>query len=146
MDPYDQQPVEGYPIRTSNVGFVLVISASQSAIVQFGDRAETNAKLRAIALQRQEDHLTAGNVFFESYPFFSRRLPELNDPDFDNGQVLQLNRTNCYPNINVGFIHLIAASSSASVQVGNGMCLRGESRIKHIRQYPRPKPVPPVGC
>lgn len=146
MDSYYDQPLEGFPIRTAYVGSVCIISASQSAIVQFGDRAETNAKLRALALQRQEDHLTGGDVFFESYAIFDRPLPEFIDPDFDRGQVVQLQRTNCSPHIAVGHIQVIAASSSASLLVGNGMRLTGESRIKHIRQYPRPKPFPPVGC
>lgn len=140
------QSENSYPIRTANVGSVCIISVAQAGTVQFGDRAETNGLIRALALQRQEDHTTAGDVFFESYPLFFRPLPVLVDPVFENGQGVQLMRTNCSPNIIVGNIQVIAAGSSASIQIGNGMKLTGESRIKHIRQYPRPKPVPPVGC
>ncbi|MEV5028588.1 spore germination protein GerPE [Paenibacillus sp. LPE1-1-1.1] len=140
------QSENSYPIRTANVGSVCIISVAQSGTVQFGDRAETKGLIRALALQRQEDHTTAGDVFFESYPLFFRPLPVLVDPAFENGQGVQVLRTNCSPNIIVGNIQVIAAGSSASIQIGNGMKLTGESRIKHIRQYPRPKPVPPVGC
>jgi spore germination protein PE len=133
-----------YPIRTANIGWITIISAASSAAVQFGDRGETNARLRALALQRQESHSTAGDVFFESYPVFYRDLPKLIDPDYDNGQVLALERSNCSPNITVGCIHIIAAGSSASILAGNGMNLTADSRIKHIRQYPRPRPVPPI--
>jgi spore germination protein PE len=146
MSQYYQHSAEGYPIRTSQVGSVCIISASQSAIVQFGDRAETKATIRGLAVQRQEDHLTGGDVFFESYGIFDRPLPVLNDPDFDNEQVIRFSRTNCSPNITVGHIQVIASSSSASIQIGNGMKLFEESRIKNIRQYPRPKPFPPIRC
>ncbi|CAM4525106.1 spore germination protein PE [Paenibacillus endophyticus] len=135
-----------YPIRTANVGSICIISVAQAGTVQFGDRAETHAKIRALALQRQEDHTTAGDIFFESYSLFYLPLPALVDPDYDNGEVVSVIRANCSPNITVGNIQVIAAGSSASIQIGNGMEMTGESRIKHIRQYPRPKPVPPVGC
>jgi spore germination protein PE len=125
---------------------VSIISVGEACIVQFGDRAETDAKLIAIAVQRQESHSTAGDVFFESYPMYFNPVPVLNDPDFDNGQVIQLERTNCIPNITVGVIAIIAVASSTSVLIGNGMDLTADSRIKNIRQYPRQKPYPPIGC
>ncbi|WP_028610406.1 spore germination protein GerPE [Paenibacillus harenae] len=133
-----------YPIRTANIGSVCIISAASSAVVQFGDRGETNARLRALALQRKEDHTTAGDVFFESYTVFYRDMPKLIDPDYDSGQVLALERSNRSPHINVGCIHIIAAGSSSSILAGNGMNLTADSRIKHIRQYPRPRPLPPI--
>lgn len=135
----NEQTVDTFPIRTANVGSICIISVGQAAVIQLGDRAETNSRLQALAVQRQEEHTTAGDVFFESYPIFYRPMPILVDPDYDNGQVIQLNRTNCVPNITVGRIQVIAAGSAASIQAGNGMCLTGESRIKNIRQYPRPR-------
>lgn len=139
------QSENSYPIRTSNVGSICIISVASAGAVQFGDRAETKGMIRALALQRKEDHTTAGDVFFESYPIFYRPLPVLVDPEFEDGRGVQLIRTNCSPNIIVGNIHVIASGSSASIQIGNGMKLTGESRIKHIRQYPRPSTVPPTG-
>lgn len=135
-----------YPIRTANVGGICIIDVSIAGIVQLGDRAETNARLKALAVQRQEDHTTAGDVFFESYNMFYRPRPVLNDPDFDNGKVIQLIRDNRCSSITVGSIHVIAVGASSSLQIGNGMCLTNESRIKHIRQYPRRKALPPIGC
>ncbi|MBD2869520.1 spore germination protein GerPE [Paenibacillus arenilitoris] len=135
-----------YPIRESNIGSICIVSAASSAVVQVGDRGETNARLRALAVQRQEDHTRAGDVFFESYTIFSRDMPELTDPDYEEGRVIRLDRVNCSPRITVGCIHIIAAGSAASVLAGNGMRLTADSKIKHIRQYPRPRPYPPAGC
>lgn len=138
-------PCDIYPIRTAKIGAIVIISASQAAAIQMGDRGATNAKLRALALQRQEDHLTSGDVFFESYRIFDRPFSVLTDSEFDNGEVVHINRINALPYITVGYIRVIATGSAASIQAGNGMRYTGESRIKHIRQYPRPKPYPPVG-
>jgi spore germination protein PE len=142
----NEQSENSYPVRTANVGSICIISVAQACCVQLGDRAVTNAKLRGIALQRLEDHTAAGDVFFESYPLFYRPLPYLDDPEYDNGQVISLHRTNCKPNISVGHIQVIAAGAASSIQAGNGMSLTGVSRIKNIRQFPRPKSYPPIGC
>ncbi|KRE54258.1 spore germination protein GerPE [Paenibacillus sp. Soil522] len=141
-----EQAENTYPIRTANVGSICIINVAQAGYVQLGDRAVTNATVRGIALQRQEDHTAAGDVFFESYPLFYRPLPFLDDPEYDNGQVISLQRTNCKPKITVGHIQVITAGSASSIQAGNGMCLTGVSRVKHIRQFPRPKSYPPIGC
>lgn len=141
-----EQLQKAYPVRTANIGALCITSAASSAIVQIGDRGVTTARLRSLSVQRQEDHRTAGDVYFESYRIFSRPLPALYDPDYDHGQVIQLNRIHACPNITVGNIRVIAAGSAASIQAGNGMRIISDSRIKHIRQYPRPKPIPPVGC
>jgi len=133
-------------IRTAHIGAFLLTSIAQAGIVQFGDRGETNARLRALAVQRQESHLTAGDFFFESYDIFNRQLPVLTDPDYDEGNVIRIHRTNCSPNINVGIVRIIAAGSAASLLAGNSKCYTAESRIKHIRQYQLPKPYPPIGC
>lgn len=138
--PYDN--AETYPIRTAQIGAVCIINASSAAAVQFGDRGETNAKLCALAVQRKESHTTAGDVFFESYRIFDRRLPSLIDPDFDKGQVVTVNRVNYRPFITVGCVNITAAGSASSFLAGNCMSVNSESRIKHIRQYPRPRPVP----
>ncbi|MCA0754552.1 spore germination protein GerPE [Paenibacillus sp. N4] len=139
------QPMEPpFPTRTARIGSVCIISAAQSTVVQFGDRGETKARLIALALQRQEDHTTSGDIFFESYHIFFRDLPSFHEPDSPMGNVAKLERINCEPNITVGCLKVTASGSSASIQAGNGKRLTGESRIKHIRQYPRPSPVPPL--
>lgn len=132
---------EHFPIRTAQVGAICVISAASGAAVQFGDRGETNAKLSALAVQRAEDHTSAGDVYFESYPLFNRQLPELTDPLYDTGKLLRYNRTNGSPCILVGYIRIIAAGSASSIQIGNSMRVTSESRIKHIRQYPKQEPA-----
>lgn len=144
MNRINDQTRSTYAVRTSSVGFLRVISIAQAGVFQVGDRANTNSKLRAIAVQRQEDHMKSGEAFFESYEIFNRPLPVLHDPEFDDGNGIQLSRTNCSPNITVGYLQVIAAGSAASILIGNGVNLQAESRIKHIRQFPRPHPYPPV--
>ncbi|MFD0586766.1 spore germination protein GerPE [Paenibacillus sp. GCM10027627] len=126
-----------YPYRTSQVGAVSIISAASAGSVQFGDRGETDAKLQALAVQRAEDHAKSGNVYFESYEMFERQRPVLVDPAYDAGEVVTVNRINECPIIHVGWIEIIASGSAASILIGNSNRLTGDSRIKHIRQYPK---------
>lgn len=139
-------PADTYPIRTARIGAVCLIDVSLSGAVQFGDRGETNARLRALAVQRKEDHTTAGDVFYESYRIFDREWPELVDPEYEAGQVVNIKRVNCNPYITVGYVHVIATGAASSLLAGNSMRAHMESRIKHIRQYPRPRPVPGAFC
>ena len=129
-------------VRTARLGCLKVITIASAGLLQIGDRSETNAVIQALAVQRAEDHLTAGKVYFESYPIFNRPLPVLHDPDFEGGNILELTRVNCSDSILVGAICVIAAGSSSSIHIGNGKKLRASSRIKHIRQFPYPKPEP----
>ncbi|WP_162848396.1 spore germination protein GerPE [Paenibacillus nanensis] len=121
--------------RTSHVGVLRVIGATSATMVQIGDRGETDGRIRALAVQREEGHLTAGEVFFESYAIFSRPVPVLSDPAYESGQLIQTKRSNVNPCIRVGCIRVTAAAAASSIQIGNGNQVRGESRIKHIRQY-----------
>lgn len=91
----------------------------------------------ALAVQRKEDHARSGDVYFESYRIFARPDPVLIDPDFEAGRVIRTTRTHCDPCIRVGFVRVIAAGNSSSIHIGNGHCITGQSRIKHIRQYPK---------
>jgi spore germination protein PE len=126
-----------FPPRTSQVGALCIISAGSAATVQLGDRGETRARLRALAVQRKEDHTESGNVYFESYPIFSRHHPILRDPAIESGAYIQTSFENADPCIRVGCIHVIAAGNASSVQIGNGKLVTGDSRIKNIRQYPK---------
>jgi len=132
-------------IRTAHVGVYLLTSVAQAGIAQFGDRGETYARLRALAIQREEDHLKGGEFLFDSYDIFNRSLPELIDPDYENGKDVRIRRYNCSDAIHVGQVRIIAAGSSASLHVGNSMRYTAEARIKHIRQFKISRPFPPVG-
>lgn len=125
-----------HTVRTSQVGVLTIIGASSSTMVQIGDRGRTDARIRALAVQRQEEHLTAGEVYFESYEVFSRPLPVLSDPAYEAGEVIRAERKHEQPCIRVGCIRVTAAAVASSIQIGNGRSVRGEARIKHIRQYP----------
>ncbi|WP_165861219.1 spore germination protein GerPE [Paenibacillus paeoniae] len=133
-----------HPTRTSQIGAICIISASSSTAIQFGDRCRTDARLMALAVQRKEDHAKSGDVYFESYRIFSRPNPILIDPEFDEGRVIRTTRTNCDPCIRVGFIRVIAAGNSSSIHIGNGQCVSGQARVKHIRQYPKEKMTQPI--
>lgn len=134
-----------YPVRTAAIGGVYMISASSSAFVQFGDRGVTNAFIRAIAVQRAEDHWTAGHAYFESYDIFWRPRPSPAAIAPDGGEA-SMESIHLDPYIRVGCIRIIAAGNSSSVQAGNGKAVIAESRIKHIRQYPQRSspPSPPA--
>ncbi|MDQ6421085.1 spore germination protein GerPE [Paenibacillus sp. LHD-117] len=122
-------------MRTSQVGMISLISLASASTVQIGDRGSTNAKLNAIAVQRKEDHSSAGEAYFESYPVFSRDWPVLRDPEFESGRALSYRRCNHSPRISVGCVSVIALSSSSSLHIGNSYSVVGEARVKHIRQF-----------
>lgn len=124
------------PVRTAQVGFVNVISLASASIVQVGDRGSTHARLSALAVQRKEDHWTAGEAYFESHDIFSRPWPILRDPAYESGQVLQAVSCHVSPRISVGCVSVIAISSSSSLHIGNSRSVLGEARVKHIRQFP----------
>ncbi|MFX3633634.1 MAG: spore germination protein GerPE [Candidatus Pristimantibacillus sp.] len=142
----DLEPTADYPIRTAEIGRVSIIDVSLSAIIQFGDRGEFTPLLRALAVQRQEDHLVAGNVYFESYSIFNRPLPELIDPAAEGDEAITITRTNHSPSICVGQIKITAVGAASSMQAGNTMCTIAEARIKHIRQYKHSSMFPGIGC
>jgi spore germination protein PE len=128
-----------YPDRVSEVGGVCLTSIGTASIAQFGDRADVNASLRGVAVQRESDHLFANEVYFESYDIFSQPVPPITpwlaaaarDP-------VDLRTTNRDPRISVGSLEIIAVSGSAMILVGNGVHTRAESRISNIRQFARP--------
>ncbi|MUT66714.1 spore germination protein GerPE [Paenibacillus sp. NEAU-GSW1] len=133
-----------FPVRTAEIGFVNIVSVSSAAIIQFGDRGEYTPTLTALAVQREESHATAGQVYFESYSIFSRPLPVLQDPAFDTYESVSIARSNSTPRISVGCIIITAVGSSASLQAGNAMRTMAVSRIKHIRQYKKTKMTPGI--
>ncbi len=144
MPPFCVQPrpeagLADYPVRVSALGRLCIVSASAASAVQIGDREEFSSKVRALALQREAGHAEAGNVYFESYSIFSRELPSLPD-SMKEEQAGEMSRSNRKPRITVGCVDVTAVSAAASVHVGNARNVRGEARIKHIRQFARPRP------
>lgn len=144
MRPVEQWDSPDYPIRTAEIGCISVIDVSLSSIVQLGDHAEANPKVNALAVQRETNREGRGDVFFEAYDIFNRRLPVLHDPVADAGLDVSIVRQHHCPRINVGRIRITAVSSAAIIQAGNDMRHTSESRIKHIRQYKRPRPYPGI--
>ncbi|MFC4100937.1 spore germination protein GerPE [Paenibacillus xanthanilyticus] len=132
-----------YPVRVSHLGKINIISASSASIVQFGDRGEVNAKVQAIAVQRQQRHSRRREMFFESYSIFSRPLPAIIEPADETAPVT-MSVTNVQPRICVNSVGIIAVSSCGMIFVGNGMSSTSETRVKHIRQYSAALPLPPI--
>ncbi|SFS60914.1 spore germination protein GerPE [Paenibacillus sp. BC26] len=131
-----------YPVRVSEVGGLYLTSVGSASVVQIGDRAEVNASLRALAVQRAADHIESGKVYFESYSIFDRATPSWDPLGIASDDVPAFIRTtNLKPTISVGCIEIIAVSSAANVLIGNGLKMRAESRVKHIRQYARSMPT-----
>ncbi|MBD3918656.1 spore germination protein GerPE [Paenibacillus sp. PR3] len=129
--------------RVSEVQGINLINISQAGVMQLGDRSESNAMLRALAIQRQKDHPYAGDIFFESYVIFSRPIPAIIEAD-DDDSVVQTYRLNQNPCISVGCISIISAGASSQIVIGRGQTHRSESRIKHIRQFAGQQPLPPI--
>ncbi|MCU6707705.1 spore germination protein GerPE [Paenibacillus sp. J5C_2022] len=129
-------PCPQYAVRTAKIGAVCIISAATASVVQFGDRGDTYALLRALAVQRAENHITAGEAYFEAYSIFNRPLPYMIDLLYDTGQLIQTERINHCPDIRVGFVRVTAMGSSSSFLAGNARSNNATSKIKHIRQYP----------
>ncbi len=132
-----KQPAYGaYPCRTSMLGLLNIVNVSSASVIQLGDREETNAKLQALAVQRQAGHRQSGDAFFESYPIFARERPTLIDAA--DTELIHQTTTHLSPHIHVGIIRVLAVSSAAHVLAGNSCHLVADSRIKHIRQYAKP--------
>ncbi|MHA6483761.1 spore germination protein GerPE [Paenibacillus sp. strain BS8-2] len=137
MKQHDNGYSNCFPVRTAQVGFLHVISLASASIVQVGDRGSTHARLSALAVQRKEDHATAGEAFFEDYEIFDRPWPILYDQAYESGQVIRAHTCHESPKISVGCVSIIAVSSSSSLHIGNSYSVIGEARVKHIRQFPK---------
>lgn len=133
--------------RTARLGHLSIINVSLSGIVQLGDHDSYTPSVRAIAVQRQEDHLTAGEAAFAAYPVFSRPFPTPPSPWTGgcSADGIILDKHHHCPDIHVGSISIIGVGSSSLVQAGNGRHTQAESRVKHIRQFrDSPRELPPA--
>jgi len=125
-----------YPVRTSELKSLQVISVSESSIIQAGDRSEVYARLQTISVQRELDNTVAGEAHFSSYPIFKRPWPfDIQEPA---PLPVEVTTRNLSPCIQVCSVDIIAVSSAALILIGNGKVSRAESRIKHIRQFAAP--------
>ncbi|MWC29253.1 spore germination protein GerPE [Paenibacillus sp. MMS18-CY102] len=129
--------------RTYEVGGIDINTIAQAGVLQIGDRVDSKAMLVGLAVQRQEDHPYAGDVFFESYTIFDRPLPVLYDANDDDSKV-EMERFNACPLLSVGCITITSAGAASQIVVGCQKTHRAESRIKHIRQFAGRRPLPPA--
>lgn len=117
--------------RTAHLGSISVVNVSLSGIIQLGDHERYTPSVRAIAVQRQEDHLIAGEALFAAYPIFWRPFPQLAAP------AVRVTKEQICERIHVGRISVVGVGSSSLLQAGNSCFTQAESRIKHIRQFQR---------
>lgn len=99
-----------------------------SSVLQIGDSREINTRSNVLAVQRQYE------LFYESegevtFPVFTKPIPTLDIP-----VSVQTYRLHESPVISVHSIYLIAASTASIVHIGSTSTIKGETRIKHIRQ------------
>lgn len=128
-------PVSDGDIRTADIESINILSVSYAGVVQIGDTAHINARLAALAVQRELDHPVAGTVDFAGHRLFSFPLPVLppaHDPP------VTVNTVNECPRITVGKIRALAVSASSVMLAGNAGNVSSESRIKHFRQFAGP--------
>ncbi|MCL6585729.1 MAG: spore germination protein GerPE [Anoxybacillus sp.] len=99
-----------------------------SSVLQIGDSREINARSNVLAVQRQYElfYGSEGEVVF---PVFTKPIPTLDVP-----MSVQTYRLHESPVISVRSIYLIAASTASVVHIGSTSTVKGETRIKHIRQ------------
>ncbi|WP_052703148.1 spore germination protein GerPE [Paenibacillus beijingensis] len=124
-------------IRTAEIGSIDIILVSLSGVVLIGDTTDINAKLRALAVQRQMDHTAGGTVEFESFGLFSLPQPALR-PIGERG--VKVNTVNECPRICVGSIKTMSVGASSVLLAGNTVNFTGDARIKHFRQFSGPLP------
>ncbi|TLS53623.1 spore germination protein GerPE [Paenibacillus antri] len=115
--------------RTSVVGELFVASVALSSIVLIGDGRIGNSRARAIAVKREYPIYRGDEGSFERYALFRAAIPE--PPTLFPADIRFVpERTR----IVVGRIDVLAASSSAIIQIGSNGDLANESRQKQFRQ------------
>ncbi|HZG74692.1 MAG TPA: spore germination protein GerPE [Paenibacillus sp.] len=122
-------PGNGPPPRASVVGDLYVVSLAAASIVQIGDGAIVDSRSRAIAVKREFPVYLGNEGDFERYPLFRAAIPtpvSLLPADVRFAPEPS--------NIVVGQVSVLAASSSAVVQIGSNGAISNESRQKQFRQ------------
>lgn len=123
--------------RLSIVGTVNINDIGSSSTVHVGDNVNTVLRSRALAVQREVPYFFGNEGNFNVYPFFSRPIPVPQPPE-----PVAMSVDNWGSLIRVGCIRILAISSSSVLQIGSNCNTRGESRIKHFRQFVTNKPGP----
>ncbi len=137
------------PVRTSEVAALQITNVSLSGFVQIGDHSHYTPTLRALAVQRETDHAQEGSLYFESYPLFSRSLPDVCDYPFfrepqEDSEPTGVERIHHQPCIRVGTISTLGVGASSLLQIGSNCSVQAEARIKHIRQFAIAHPFSPL--
>lgn len=115
--------------RTSIVNTVDVYAISAASVFQVGDAAMLRQRCRVLAVQREAANFYGDEGDFNAYPLFAKPIPQpvVYEP-------LDMNIVNEKSYIRVGCVSILAASTSAAIQIGTNESIRSEARIKHFRQ------------
>ncbi len=119
--------------RTSCVGGVSLISIASAACCQFGERYSTNSKTRAIAVQEQLPPAYKNDYFYEAFDIFTYESPPRHL--FPATLPLSMETTNRQETIHMGKLTILAASTAASIHIGNSCSYTADARVKHIRKF-----------
>jgi spore germination protein PE len=117
------------PPRASIVGDLFVRSLAAASIVQIGDGSIVDSRARALAVKREFPVFLGNEGDFERYPLFRAAIPT--PVTLFPAEVRFAPEPSC---IVVGSVSVLAASSSAIVQIGSNGAISNESRQKQFRQ------------
>ena len=118
--------------RTAWVGCVTVVSAGLASAVRFGDLATFTPVSRALAVARELDHRSGGDVYFASYPIFARKPPYLPPVGLEPAAISGIGSGTA---IDVGSVRVVSVTGASMVQAGTIGTAVADTRIKHFRQF-----------
>ncbi|MFC5531395.1 spore germination protein GerPE [Cohnella yongneupensis] len=116
--------------RSTNIGWMNLNTVSSSGVAQFGDNGTTELTSRALAVQRAVANYSHDETRFAAYEIFARPAYNL-----DTCVQVAFHKTDCVPEIRIGYIDVTAISSAALLRAGIGGPLLATTRIKHIRNF-----------
>lgn len=115
--------------RLSNIRLAQINSIDINSVVQIGDTINMEPKVKVLAIQREHELFYGREGSFENYQLFHETIPQ---PSLT--EKIEIAFVNESPTIHVNHVKVLAASSSSVIQFGSANHIKGESRIKHIRQ------------
>jgi spore germination protein PE len=115
--------------RSSSIDHINIKTVSFSSILQLGDSCIINGFSRALAVQREVEYIFANEGNYSDYSVFIEPISfaQINEN-------ISFRAHHLKPIIKVNNLHIIGASSSSVLHVGNSGHVSMETRVMHIRQ------------
>lgn len=116
--------------RMSIVDNILVRNVVSSSTFQIGDSEDIQARVRALAVQKQYPIYSKNEGDFSNFPIFSKPL------DYAKiTEQVSINIDNVVPIIKTGDIKITSVASASVMHVGNTGNVELEARVKHFRRF-----------